>query len=360
MRPLAVIFNPNARKNRSRSREYVERLRHAVGDQGTVYVTQDLQQLRSVAADLAKQRLEYLVCDGGDGTLNCALNELWSAQPPGHRALPKLLPTRGGTIDFLARKANLRGDGRTLLRALAVRLRRKIPVLVEHFDSLLVSGERLDEQGNPTPFERVGFALAAGGVGQRFFDKYEQEKRPGRRAIARVVGRAVGAHLSQRLGLPVSPGLQSYGEHLFRPTRARVSIDGTEIPSMQHGALHAGALDICLGGVFRVFPLARTPGMLHFQAGSIQPQEIIRALPDLYRGSAIRSRALYERAGHEMRIEGLGDEFLNPILDGERLTRVTRLTVVQGPRVSVPKLRVPHRRVTDYRPEWLTSQDRLW
>src|SRR6185503_6234308 len=101
------------------------------------------------------------------------------------------------------------------------------------------------------------------------------------------------------LRLPVSDELLDYGREIFRPTFARVCIDGKELMERELGAIHAGSIDVRLGGVFRVFPLAAAPGRLQFQAGGIVPSEMIRALPDLYRGRMIRSRSLVDVTGEE-------------------------------------------------------------
>jgi hypothetical protein len=152
-----------------------------------------------------------------------------------------------------------------------------------------------------------------------------------------VVLRAVGSHAAGALRLPLPKRALAYGREVFRPTRARVIIDGHEVPSLEHGAIHAGALDIELGGVFKVFPLASSPGVLHFQAGALSPAEIIRALPDLWRGGAIRGKHLVEVGGARMSVVAL-DEPLYPIIDGESFGPLKKLEVRLGPQVQVPRV----------------------
>jgi diacylglycerol kinase family enzyme len=118
------------------------------------------------------------------------------------------------------------------------------------------------------------------------------------------------------------------------PTHARVVIDGREVATDTHNALHAGALDVNLGGVLRVFPLAREPGALHFQAGAIPPAHMIANLPALIAGRAIRSPRLRDVSGREMVIEA-AQQPLSPIIDGERFTDITRLVVRAGPKVRI-------------------------
>jgi diacylglycerol kinase family enzyme len=336
---LAVIHNPNSRKNRRGPPGRAARLRRIVGPWGEVFETRRLEELGPVLAGLLERRVDYLVSDGGDGSLHWAVNEMRTALDlRADRSLPAIVPTNGGTIDFVARKVGIEGNAERILIDLTAALSARRPPETVLLDSLELTGTELAPDGGERPFRKLGFALAAGGIGQRFFDKYYREKELGTRGIASVVGRAVGSYAAAKLGLPLPPAALGYGREIFRPTLAKVSIDGRRVPGLEQGALHAGAFDISLAGVFRVFPLAREPGVLHFQAGGIVASEIIRALPDLYRGRAIRSQRLVEVAGREMTIEAEGEP-LFPIIDGERFGPLSTLRVRLGPPISVPRIR---------------------
>ncbi len=340
MTQIAVFLNPNATKNRHIATDHADALQSVIGDRGRVWETHSLAELRAAVQEAFDDDARYYVADGGDGSFNCVLHELrlaienWGCDSDD---VPPLTPTRSGAIDFLARKVGITGDTTTILHRLeALVAAGREPPLVK-VESLRLSGICLGANGEEQRFERLGFALAAGGVGQRFFSKYDREP-PGPEAIVKVVTKAVGSHLSSRLRVPLPGPVASYGDDVFRPTRARVTIDGEVVPEHEHGAIHAGASDVSLGGVFRVFPLARDPGVLHFQAGRILPHEMISALPRLVRGDPIGGRHLVERAGREMKVEALGEELLSPVLDGEQIGRVKILHVAHGP--AIPILRV--------------------
>ncbi len=338
-RPIAVVLNPHARKNRANVRSRARRLQTILGGAGTLYETASLAELRQAMGDLLDRGASWVVTGGGDGTVHWVLNEALSAIKRRARSetLPSIVPTNGGTIDFLARKAGITGNAETILQQLVCDLDRGHDPLCVELDTLDIRGS--ERQGDELrPFRRLGFTLAAGGVGQRFFSKYYQEPVLGPRAIVSVVTKAVASHLADRLRVPVSESALHYGRTIFAPTRARVTIDGEELDCTEHGAIHAGSLDVSLGGVFRVFPLARDKGRLHFQAGGIVPLEMIRALPDLARGGAIKSRHLREVSGRHMSVEALGDELLAPIIDGEAFHDLVRLEVGPGPRIVVPKI----------------------
>ena len=341
MSAIAVISNPNSRKNRRAAPGRSARLRGIVGRFGRVEETATLAELRPALCALWDAGAEYFVSDGGDGALHWLLNELSSLHGSGElagRALPPALPTNGGTIDFVARKAGIRGAAEGILGALTRTVASGGKPEVVVLDSLDLSGAVRDPDGSERPFRRIGFALAAGGVGQRFFDKYYQDRDPGAAAILRVVVRALASWTADKLRLPAPPALLAYGREIFRPTPARVTIDGRELDEREFGAIHAGAFDVSLGGVFRVFPLARAPGRIQFQAGGIVPAEMIRALPDLYRGRMIRSRSLTDVIGSEMHIEPLDGEALCPVIDGELFPGLSWLHVKSGPPVRIARV----------------------
>jgi hypothetical protein len=333
---LGVVLNPRARKNRRVSPERYARIERIVGPWGEVVRTESLAELRPTVERLLP-KVTHFVSDGGDGALHWLLNEVRAVAGGDATAAswPSFVPTNGGTIDFVAHKAGVRGRGEDILRALAAAAAAGRPPPEVALDTLRLSGERADG----TPFDRLGFALAAGGVGQRFFDKYYDDPQPSPLTIVRVIGRTVGDFALERVGrLP--NGRPSYASHLFRPTAARVVIDGEELPTQRHAALHAGAFDVNLGGVIRVFPLARQRGVLHLQAGEISPLRMIASLPALVRGGAIRAPRLRDTAGSCMQIEALDGELLAPVIDGERFPGLRRLEVRPGPEVRIARIAV--------------------
>jgi diacylglycerol kinase family enzyme len=320
---LGVIVNPFARKNRGGPGEHCARLRHLVGPWGEVHATESVRDLPGIVERL-RPRASHLVSDGGDGALHWLINEML-VQERDPRRWPAFVPTNGGSIDFVAHKARVRGRADSILQILraAAQADRRPPEV--RLDTLELRGETC----GGTAFHRIGFALAAGGVGNRFFDEYDAQSDPGRLTIARVIGRAVADYAASRLSTR-----QRRASHLFTPTRARVVIDGQEVPTRTHNALHAGAFDVNLGGVLRVFPLARAAGVVHFQAGAIPPAHMIANLPGLVAGRAIRSAGMRDVSGREMVIEA-EHQPLSPIIDGERFTDITRLIVRPGPQICI-------------------------
>jgi diacylglycerol kinase family enzyme len=333
-RPIAVIINPNA--GRHRPAADARRLAAILGWHGRVFETESEHAVGPAVDEALSAGAQVIAISGGDGTLGGVLNALLRRLGPDQ--LPLLTPTNSGTIDFVARKVQIEGDVEDIVARLAASFRAGLRPERVDVDSLRLDG-CIRQPGKPeTALSQVGFALAAGGIGQRFFSKYYEEPVLGARAIVRVVAQAVGSYALDRANAPVPERYRAYGRAVFRPTLARVSIDGEAVPGDAHGAIHAGAFDVSLGGVFRVFPFAADKGALHFQAGAIVPAEMIRALPALVRGSKIPSERLVEKMGHEMRVTPSSDELLSLILDGEPIHHVAELRVIPGPPVGIVRV----------------------
>jgi hypothetical protein len=337
---IGVVINPHARKNRMHPRRAAE-LRRIVGGHGTVYETTSLTELQTALRDLMRAGTRYLVSHGGDGALNWMLNELLSLQrePGMGPTLPPLVPTNSGTIDFVAKKVGIHGNPAHIVDALVRAVGHRDDPRITHLDSIELVGEQRLADGRTVPFHRVGFAAALGGVGQRFFDKYYLTPDPNAATIVRIIATTVASQAAALVPASGTRRFGAYAQGFFAPTRARVTIDGKAVPATDHRALHAGAFDINLGGVFRVFPLAREPGVLHLQAGDIGPWDMVRQLPQLVRGRPIIADGLWERAGHEMTVEPLDGELLSPVLDGEIFRDLTHVTVRPGPPIPIACVR---------------------
>src|ERR1700739_4629570 len=114
---LGVIVNPLARKNRAAAGEHNAELRRIVGPWGEVHETASVEDLRKVVEQLCP-RITHLVSDGGDGSLNWLINEVEQCVTDPER-WPTFVPSNGGSVNAVARKARVRGRPEAIVRALA-------------------------------------------------------------------------------------------------------------------------------------------------------------------------------------------------------------------------------------------------
>ncbi|MGH3970672.1 MAG: diacylglycerol kinase family protein [Candidatus Dormibacteraceae bacterium] len=328
---LGVIVNPQARKNLAAPGDRSADLRRIVGGWGEVHETASIEDLRNTMAQLYP-RVSHLVADGGDGALHWLVNEMQHCAPD-PQCWPTFVPTNGGSVNAVARKARVRGRADAIVRALAAAAEKDRPPPEVVLDTLALDGETADGAA----FHRLCFGLAAGGVGNRFYDKYYANPDHGRAAVARVIGRTFGDYITNKVA-PGHMNRDNWAAHLFAPTHARVVIDGEEVPTRTHRVLHAGAIDMRIGGPFRLFPKASEPGALQFQAGEIRPSKIVVQLPAALTNGRLRGKGVRDVNGREMIIEADGEP-LSPIIDGERFDGIVRLVASPGPRIRVAQVR---------------------
>ncbi|OBF51335.1 retinol dehydrogenase [Mycobacterium sp. 852002-53434_SCH5985345] len=322
---LGVIVNPLARRNRRGRGDRVAELRRIVGPFGEVHETASIEDLGKTL-DQLHPRVTHLVGDGGDGALHWLINEIERCESDPER-WPTFVPTNGGSVNAVARKAHVRGRPDAIIRALAAAAKADRPPPEMPLDTLQLDGETAEGAA----FHRLCFGLAAGGVGNRFYDMYYGKPDHGRGEVVRVIGRSFRDYLGTKVGRSQD---SNYASVLFAPTRARVVIDGEEVPTRMHRVLHAGAIDLRIGGPFRLFPKAEKPGALHFQAGEVRPSRIVAQLPAALTNGTLRGRGVRDVNGHEMIIEADGEP-LSPIIDGERFVGITRLVARAGPLIRV-------------------------
>lgn len=326
---VGVIVNPKARKNRAAPADRIAELRRIVGSRGEVHETNSIEELRDAIRQLAP-RVTHLVGDGGDGALHWLINEIERCISDPQR-WPAFVPTNGGSVNAVARKARVRGRPEAIIRALAAAAEADRPPPDVTLDTLALDGETADGAA----FHRLCFGLAAGGVGNRFYDRYYDLPDHNRVAVARVIARSFGDYITSKVA-PSRVKTPNYASILFTPTRARVVIDGDEVPSRTHSLLHAGAIDLRIGGPLRLFPKASEPGALHFQAGNLRPSMIVAQLPTALTNGMLRGEGLRDVIGHEMIIEA-EDEPLSPIIDGERFLGIVKLVARAGPRIRIAR-----------------------
>jgi len=343
---IGVITNPNSRKNRNRP-DRAERLQRIVGTLGEVHKTDSIASIKPVLREFLRKRARYWVADGGDGALHWMLRMgmevLQEDEFVGQAVtLPMTLPTKGGTIDFVANNVGIQGDAEGILAALRKYVEHGATIEETEVDSMVIDGVQVID-GEDVPFRTYGFASAAGGVGQRFYSKYYADPDPNPRTIVKVVANTVASApiaLSPLSKLPLG-AWTSYAREVFEPTSCSVLLDGMRLPGDQFTGVHVASMSINLGNVLRFFGKADQPGLMNAIVGTPSPWAIIRNLPRMARGEEMRGRNILDRPCREMILEATGDELLAPIIDGEFYRNVKRIQFRVGPRVRIPKVVAP-------------------
>lgn len=344
---IGVITNPNSRKNQRKPNRAGE-LQNIVGDLGQVHQTSDTEAIKPVIREFLREKARFWVSDGGDGALHWMLRtglEVLDEDEFRGRglSLPLAMPTNGGSIDFVAHNVGLRGNAETLLSALRRTLEEGKLIEEAEVDSMLVSGVMVGDNGQDTPFRTLGFASAAGGVGQRFFEKlFEAGSHTGKTIMGVAVKTVSSAPvaLSPLRHMPGMPKLlRQYALDMFRPTRVNLTLDGELQPYTDCTGIHIASMAINLGNVFRFFGGADEPGRLHAIVGTPTPATMIRNIPRMTLGKPIQGKNIYDGPCREMTLEAIGDELLAPIIDGELYPNVKQISFATGPRLRIPRIK---------------------
>src|SRR5215212_1951116 len=138
---IGVITNPNSRKNRNRP-DRAERLQRIVGNIGEVHQTASIESIKPVLRDFLRKRARYWVADGGDGALHWMLRMGMEVLQEDEFAeswvtLPVTLPTKGGTIDFVANNVGIEGDAEGILATLRRNVERNTLTEETEVDSMV-------------------------------------------------------------------------------------------------------------------------------------------------------------------------------------------------------------------------------
>ena len=217
---IGVITNPNSRKNRNRP-DRAERLQRIVGTLGEVHSTASIDSIKPVLRDFLRKRARYWVADGGDGALHwmvrLGMEVLQEDEFVGQTVrLPVTLPTKGGTIDFVANNVGIKGDAEGILGSLRRSVEYGAVIEETEVDSMVIDGVQIVD-GVEVPFRTYGFASAAGGVGQRFYSKYYEHDDPNPRTIMKIVANTVSSApiaLTPLSRLPLGK-MSSYAKEMF-------------------------------------------------------------------------------------------------------------------------------------------------
>ncbi|MBA3458713.1 MAG: hypothetical protein H0T46_02045 [Deltaproteobacteria bacterium] len=340
---IGVITNPNSRKNRNRP-DRAERLQRIVGHMGEVHETSSIDSIKPVLRDFLRKQARYWVADGGDGALHWMLRMgmevLQEEEFVGSSTrLPVTLPTKGGTIDFVANNVGITGDAEGILGSLRRSVERGATIQETEVDSMVIDGVQLVD-GVEVPFRTYGFASAAGGVGQRFYAKYYNYADPNPRTIMQIVANTVASApiaLTPLSRLPLG-NLSTFAKEMFEPTACKVTLDGMRLPGESFTGVHVASMSINLGNVLRFFGKADVPGLMNAIVGTPSPWAILRNIPRMARGEEMRGRDILDRPCREMKLEAVGDELMAPIIDGEFYRNVKSIEYRVGPRVRIPKV----------------------
>ena len=304
MAGIAIIANPNARRNREWPLAAQQLRKAAPG--AAILETRGPEELAGVAKAVKAQRPRVVAIAGGDGTVTHAVTALSGALGDD---LPPLALLGGGAYDSLAPLGG-KGDAEDRLRRLSEALASGTELHVEQRDTLRVEG-------------RCGFRFGVG-LPVRFIEAIYATGRAGSFTSTRLLARAFWSSLT------AGP----FARRLYAPMDLRVRLDGEEWPRIEiYGLVCSSVAEAGLG--LRPFRRAtEQPGAFQALGLTAGPRKFAFELPRLLVGLPARRDRLLEGVGEKLELTARAP--LSWLLDGEIYTSKSgKLAVGLGPRVSL-------------------------
>jgi len=134
MSGIGIITNPHSKLNK-RNPRLIESLRHQLGDNGTLFVTQSIEELNGIPEIFRPAGFDVLAICGGDGTISRTLSAFIRSYTP-HHALPPIVLLRGGTMNLIANEISQYGSPSQILRALILRRQSSLELPIRKLRSL--------------------------------------------------------------------------------------------------------------------------------------------------------------------------------------------------------------------------------
>jgi len=304
MAGIAIIANPNARRNREWPLA-AQRLRQAAPG-APLFETRDAQELLDAARRIALDKPRVVAIAGGDGTVTHTVTALAEAMDG---ELPPLALLGGGAYDSLAPLGG-KGDAEDKLKRIAEALASGTELAIEQRDTLRIEKRCGFRFGVGLPVRFIEAVYAAGGAGPW--------------SSTRLLLRALGSSLAAG----------EFARKLYAPMDLRVGFDGEEWPRVPiYGVVCATVAEAGLG--LRPFRRAtEQPGAFQALGLTAGPRQFALELPRLLLGRHARRDRLLEGVGEKLELSGRAP--LQWFLDGEIYTSSTdKLAVTLGPRVSL-------------------------
>ncbi|MCA1829636.1 MAG: diacylglycerol kinase family protein [Myxococcales bacterium] len=304
MAGIAIIANPNARRNREWPLAAQQLRKAAPG--APLLETRNSEELSKAARALAADRPRVLAIAGGDGTVTHTVTALSRAMDG---KLPPLALLGGGAYDSLAPLGG-GGDAEDRLKRLSEAVASGNELRTVERDTLKID-------------DRCGFRFGVG-LPVRFIEAIYATGNTGPWASTRVLLKTLVSSLA----------MGPFARRLYAPMDLRVRLDDEEWPPVPiYGLVCSSVAEAGLG----LKPFRRAteqPGAFQALGLTAGPRAFALELPRLLIGKHARRDRLIEGVGERLEVSGRAP--LSWLLDGEIYTSASgRLTVGLGPRVSL-------------------------
>ena len=338
-----VITNPYSGKNKPHS-FWVDTLQKLGEDVCLVKETRNLEQLKTILEEALENKIPYIICDGGDGTVHWIINtflEIFEENKLDFEEnIPILIPTNGGTIDFIAYKIGTTGGSKKIIPNFTYLIKRgKNLPKIHYLQTFTFKG--IQQTGSKKhDFHKLGFAASISGLGPNFFKKYYKTKDPGVDTVVKIMTKVVISYLGKNLGKNsllrpfIAKDIMHYNKVIFKPMKAKVLFDGKELPIENFTTINAGSIHVNIKNLLQFFPKADNSNKLQVDAGDLTPTEIVQNIAMSMMSAPRAGKKMVEQLADTMDVYTVNDnDHFSPIIDGEFFEGLTECHLTIGPKI---------------------------
>lgn len=302
---IGIVLNPHSKKHR-KDPDKMSRMGFIVGDRGSFQISDDLHDLRRVAEQFKTRDIDILAIGGGDGTNHITLTTFLEVY--GEKPLPQVTFLRGGTMNTLANACDIKGAPEKILSNLIYKYHDGEPFETTEMDLMQIN-------------DKFGFIFGLGVI-YRFMEAYYHGTPPSPPKAAFTLTRSILSAMCNG----------KFARRLFDRFDGEVTVDGKRWPFKNWSAIFAGSIPT-LGLKFRIFHYSEEVRKFHAIGFSLPPRNVLRHVPNMFRGKPSHSDELIEMPAQEMVIE-LAEPMAYTI-DGDMLPAEKKLTIRIGPRLKI-------------------------
>ena len=303
---IAIIANPNSRKNRANPK-IIEGLRARIEGHGRLFSTSSLSELAEVAEAVKAMAPDVLCFNGGDGTNHCSLSAVLNVW--GERPIPPLAFLKGGTMNTVTSGMGIKGSAQEILDLVVQRHAAGEALPTTELMTLKVDGDK------------YGFLFGTG-MQARFLEIYYEGGDASPWKAVKVLSACVGSTLIR-------------GEvyrRMSTPDRLHVDADGQRWPFDQWDMVGAGTVPN-IAFFFRPYYRAgEDPQRFHTWGVACGAGVLSMKLPRIAMAQPPDHPRIVDQLASDLVFSG--DDILWQI-DGEIYRTRDRLTVACGPHVRV-------------------------
>lgn len=313
MKSIGIILNPSARTNQKTQSNIIEELKIIFGDTAMICPTKNAEESKEVIENFKKERIQFLLISGGDGTICRVLTSLINIW--GKTNLPIIVPLMGGTINMIATDVGLGEDQLSVCR--------KLQSLIENNHKIPVT-ERgiLEIEDSNLSQTNYGFTWIDGLLYKFMLDYYNQ---------------GAGVQVASMLAIKtILMSIADSDNEIFKPVYSMVDIDNKQLTNKGHIFIISSCLKKFVFG-FNIFHDKAEPGLNFNTVYMREPflKESKHKIPlGLYTGLKSDEKGDFiNKAVENLRIQ----RNKGYIIDGEiyEHNKETEISIKSGPKLNI-------------------------